>query len=133
MINLKIIFITLLMSVTSYGCTFINHTFTANYTKQECQQIEANIDKLKIGMNKTKVISLIGKESRDKVYPNLGLFPEHKSQWEIWLLCVDSNSCVFQQSLGREQCYKWHMIAFDVETGKLVKVFSDNPERIGFS
>ena len=125
-------FITLLISVASYGCTFINHTFTPNYTKEECQQIEANLDKLKIGMDKTEVISLIGKESRDKVYPYSELFPEHKNQWEIWLLCVDSDSCVFQQSLEREQCYEWHMIAFDVETGKLVKVFSYDPEMAGF-
>ena len=133
MINLKIMFTTLLISITSYGCTFIHHTFAPNYTKEECQKIEANLDKLEIGMDKTEVISLIGKESQDKVYPYSGLFPEHKNQWEIWLLCVDSDSCIFQQSLGREQCYKWYMVAFDLETDKLIKVFSDNPERVRFT
>ena len=133
MINSKIIFLLFLISVSSYGCTFINHTFTPNYTEKQCEQIESNFDQLKNGMDKTEVISLIGKESRYKVYRYPGFFLEQKNEWEIWILCVDSESCIFQQSLGREQCYKWHMIAFDVKTGKLVKVFSDNPERVGFA
>ncbi|AFZ34588.1 hypothetical protein Sta7437_1008 [Stanieria cyanosphaera PCC 7437] len=48
------------------------------------------------------------------------------------MLCSDLNSCIFVKSLGRVQCYEWQMIAFNTETGKVVKVFSDDPERIGF-
>ena len=92
---------------------------TPNYTEEQCKQIKSNFDRLKIGITKTEVISLIGKESREKIYPYSGLFPEHKSQWEIWLLC-------------KEKPYQWQMVAFDMKTGKLVKVFSDELERIGF-
>ena len=132
MIHIKIAIMIFFMSIASYGCTFFSYTFAPNYTKEQCKKMESNFDKLKIGMTKPDVISLIGKESKDKVYPYSGLFPEHQNQWEIWLLCVDSDSCVIQVS-GKKQCYKWHMIAFDIKTDTLLKVFSDNPERIGFT
>ena len=81
MINLKIIVIPILISIASYGCTFVNQTYTPNYTKKQCEQMESNFNQLKIGMNKNEVISWIGKESRYKVYPYSGLFPEQQNQW----------------------------------------------------
>ncbi|MEM8677355.1 MAG: hypothetical protein AAGF83_26375, partial [Cyanobacteria bacterium P01_G01_bin.67] len=113
-------------------CLFIYYAFTPHYTKEECKQIKSNLNQLRIGMTKIEVISLIRKESKDKVYPYSGLFPEHKTQWEILMLCVDSDSCIYVKTLEREQCREWHMIAFDAQTGKVVKIFSDDPERIGF-
>ena len=133
MIKFKIIILFFCLSIFISSCSFIGNVFRLGYTEEQCKQIKANFNQLKIGMTKNQVVSLIGEKSNYIVYRYPGFFPEQKTEWEIWLLCVDSKSCIFQESLGREQCYKWHMIAFDVKTGKLMKVFSDNPERIGFT
>lgn len=133
MIKLKIVIVALCLSITNSSCNFIGNVLRTGYTNEQCNQIAANFDKLKIGMAKNEVINLIGEESNNIIYRSPGLFPEQKTEWEIWMLCVDSKSCIFQQSLGREQCYRWHMIAFDTKNNKLIKVFSDDPERIGFN
>ena len=133
MIKSKIAILFYLLSITCFSCSHASYlSFTSNYTKKECQQIEANLDRLKIGMERTEVISLIGKESRYKLYSNSGLFPEHNTQWEVWLLCKDPKSCMFVQHLERRRCYESYMIAFDVKTDKLIKVFSYDPEMAGF-
>ena len=133
MIKSKIAILFFLLSITCSSCRFPTLTFTPGYTEKECQQIEANLDKLEIGMTRTEVISLIAEKSGDIIHLNPGLFPEQKTIWEIWRLCVDRKSCIFEESLGREVCYEWYMIAFDLETGKLIKVFSDDPERVRFT
>lgn len=92
-----------------------------------------NFERIKIGMNKQEILLVINSEPKSKVYLYPGFFPKQKTEWEIWMLCADLDSCIFVQSLGRKQCYEWHMIAFDTQTGKVIKIFSDNPERIGFA
>jgi murein tripeptide amidase MpaA len=122
MIKLKIAIVALCLSFTTSSCIFIGNAFRTGYTEKQCNQIAANFDKLKIGINKSEVINLIGEESDNKIYPNPGYskaLPEQKTQWKIWLLC-------------QEQPYQWQMIAFDIHTQKLVKVFSDDPDTIGF-
>lgn len=107
--------------------------FRPDFSKKQCDTIRANFGKIKTGMNKKEVESFLSSKARTKIYPNAGvIFPEQKDQWEIWLLCQDLNSCIFVTSLDREHCYEWHMIAFDVETETVVKVFSDDPDRVGF-
>lgn len=131
MIMLKV-FITILFLSTSISSCSIYNFFAPDFTKKECEYIRKKLPKIQRGMTKEKVFTLINTEIKSKVYPHSGLFPEHKTQWEIWILCVDLDSCITANS-GSKQCYKWHMIAFDVETNKVVKVFSDDPERIGFT
>ena len=132
MTKLKIAILFSLINITCYSCRFPKLTFTPGYTEKECQQIEANLDKFKIGMDRIEVISLIGKESGDIIHLNPGMFPEQKTKWEVWRLCVDPKSCMFVESLGKEWCHESYMVAFDLETGKLIKVFSDDPEMTGF-
>jgi hypothetical protein len=91
-----------------------------DFSKKRCELVQENYKKIQIEMNKEEVLLLIGKEPRYKVYPYAGVvFPYQKTQWEIWMLC-------------KEKPYKWQMIAFDIETEKVVKIFSDDPERVGF-
>lgn len=103
-----------------------------NLSTKECEVIRQNFDKIKLGMSNEEVLLLIYSEPESKIYPYSEVFPEQKIQWEIWLLCADLNSCIVTDS-GRKQCYEWQMVAFDSQTGKVVKVFYDNPERVGFS
>lgn len=122
MINLKILTAAFCLSITTSSCSFISNVFRLGYTEEQCKQINTNLNQLKIGMTKNEVIKLIGEESNYIIYPNPGYskaFPEQKNQWEIWLLCQKSP-------------YQWQMIAFDVKTDRLIKVFSDDPDKIGF-
>jgi len=116
------------------SCLVTYSFFQPDYSQKECEAIRANYENIKVGMNKEEVLSFIGSEPSSKVYPYSKVaFPEQETQWEIWMLCADLNSCIYVESLGREQCYEWQMIAFDFQTGKVVKIFSDDPERIGFA
>ena len=132
MIKLKIFLTVIFLSITTSSCTLFNrlHIFTPEYTKEQCDVVSKNFYKLKIGMTKEEVIPLIGGERKSTVYRNIGLFPEQKTQWEIWPLCYDPESC--KNNSEKKQCYEWQMIAFDTQTGKVVKIFSGDPELIGF-
>ena len=113
---------TIILVVSFYflAVSLIIYSFLSpNFTKKECEVIRKNFGKLKIGMSKEEVLLLIGKESDYKIYRYPRIFPEQKTVWEFWLLC-------------KEKPYKWQMIAFDSETEKVVKVFYDELERIGF-
>jgi hypothetical protein len=91
-----------------------------DFSEKRCEIVRENYKKIQIGMNKEEVLFLIEKKPLFRVYRNSGtIFPEQKKQWEIWRLC-------------KEKPYKWQMIAFDTETEKVVKIFSDDPERVGF-
>ena len=134
MIKSKIAILFYLLTITCFSCSDgIYFVSAPDYTEEECKHIEANFDKLKIGMNKTEVISLIGRESLDKVLLDPEFFPEQKTMWEVWRLCIDPKSCTFVESLGREQCSQWYMIAFNFETNKLIKVFSEEAEKVLFT
>jgi hypothetical protein len=89
------------------------------FSEKQCEVIKGNYKKLRIGMNKQEVLLLIGKEPGYQLTRYPGFFPEQNTVWEFWMLC-------------KEKPYKWQMIAFDTETGKVVKNFSDDPERVGF-
>jgi hypothetical protein len=120
MIKLRFLIIFLILCISIPSCLFVYKFFAPEFSEKQCETVRENYKKIRIGMNKEEVLLLIGKEPRYKVYPYAGVvFPYQKTQWEIWLLC-------------KEKPYKWQMIAFDTETGKAVKLFSDSPERIGF-
>jgi len=70
-------------------------------------------------MSKEEVLSIIKNKPDYRFNHSPGLFPEQNTDWEIWMLCADLDSCIFEESLGRERCYKSHMIAFDSQTGKV--------------
>jgi hypothetical protein len=106
--------------------------FAPDFNEKQRETIREKYKKIRIGMNKEEVLLLIGKEPRYQISRYPGIFPEQKTVWEFWMLCADLNSCILVESLGRVQCYEWQMIAFDTETGKVVKIFSDDLERIGF-
>jgi hypothetical protein len=119
MIKFKIIVTAFCFSISISSCTLINNMSRPGYTERQCKQIAVNYDQLKIGMTKIAVINLIGETSDNIIFPYSGVFPEQKNQWEIWLLCKENPDL-------------WQMIAFDMKTNKLIKVFSDDPDRVGF-
>ena len=125
--------IILFVSFYFLAVSLIIYSFLSpNFSKKECEAIRENFGKIKIGMSKKEVLLVIKKEPDYKLNHAPGLFPEQKTEWEIWMLCADLNSCIFVESLGREQCYEWHMIAFNSQTGKVIKFFSDDPDKVGF-
>lgn len=120
MTKLKFLIIFLILCSPIPSCLVFYYVITPDFSEKQCELVRKNYKKIRIGMNKEEVLLLIGKEPRYKVYPYAEVvFPYQKTQWEIWLLC-------------KEKPYKWQMIAFDTETRKVVKIFSDSPERIGF-
>ena len=129
-LNFLIIFLILCISISS--CLITYSFFRPDFNKKQCEAIRENYGKITIGMNREEVTLLLNSRVRNRVYPYSGvIFPEQWAQWEVWLLCKDLNSCIKAVS-GKEQCYEWLMVAFDIKTGKVVKIFSDDPERIGF-
>ena len=102
-----------------------------DFSNNECETIRENYEQIKPGMSKEEVLLLIDSEPRNKIYPYSGVFPEQKTQWEIWLLCAELGSCIVADS-GIEKCYKWQMVAFDSKTEKVIKAFHDSPDRVGF-
>jgi len=131
--KLKFLITFTVLSALIASCIISYNFFRPDFSKNQCEAIRENFGKIKTGMDKEEVESLLSAKVRSKIYPYTAVFPEQQAQWEIWMLCADLNSCIFVASLGREQCYKWHMIAFDTQTGKVVKVFSDSPDRVGFT
>ena len=130
--KLKFLIIFLILYISIPSCLITYSFFRPDFSKKQCEAIRENYGKIRIGMNREEVISLLNSIVRSKVYPYSGvIFPEQQTQWEVWLLCKDLNSCIMTAS-GKEQCYEWLMVAFDIKTGKVVKIFSDDPERIGF-
>jgi hypothetical protein len=118
--KLKFFLVFLVLCVSIPSCLFVYKFFAPDFSEKQCKIIKENYKKLRIGMNKEEVLVLIGKEPRYQIYPySRVVFPEQRTQWEIWMLC-------------KEKPYKWQMIAFDTETEKVVKIFSDDPERVGF-
>jgi hypothetical protein len=113
-------------------CLAIYYFIKPDFNDKQCETVRENYKKIQIGMNKDEVLLLIGKEPRYQISRYPGIFPEQKTVWEFWMLCSELNSCIFDQSVGRVVCHKWQMIAFDNETEKLVKIFSDDLEKIGF-
>lgn len=100
------------------------------FTDEQCEVVEQNFDKLKVGMTKEQVIPLIGGERKVSAIYNPGNFPgdppdeflsEQKTPWEVWGLCN-----TYQKS------YEWYFIAFDTKTNKVVKIFSGPFDRYGF-
>ena len=131
MINLKSVVTALCLSITTSSCAFIKYQITPEYTNKQCSIVRKNFYKLKIGMNKSDVIPLIGGKRIKDILLNPNYFPEQKNVWEIWPLCYEPKSCIKNNS-NQKKCYEWQMIAFDSATGKVIKIFSDNPEMIGF-
>lgn len=119
MIKLKILFAFFILCSLIPSCLVIYIIFIPGFSEKQCEIIRENYKKIRIGMNKEEVLLQIGKEPHYKVSRDPGFFLEQKTVWEFWMLC-------------KEKPYKWQMIAFDTETGKVVKIFSDSPERIGF-
>lgn len=126
---------TLIISLVScylLAWALVFYEFTKpDYSKNECEVIRKNFDKIKLGMSKEAVLLLINTEPSSKIHRYPGFFLEQNTDWEIWMLCANLNSCVVT-NLGNKQCYEWQMVAFDSQTERVVKVFSDNPERVGF-
>ena len=100
------------------------------FTDEQCEVVEQNFDKLKVGMTKEQVIPLIGGERKVGVILNPGSFPgerpgeflsEQKTPWEIWALCSNP-----------KKPYEWFMIAFDTKTNRVVKIVSGDPEAYRF-
>lgn len=110
---------------------FIYSYVKPDYSKKECEVVRQNFDEIKPGMSKEEVLLLINSEPRSKIFPYSGVFPEQKTQWEIWLLCADLDSCIVADS-DIKTCYEWQMIAFDSKTEKVIKAFYDSPDRVGF-
>jgi hypothetical protein len=131
MIKPKIVFIAFCLSINISSCAFIKEQITLEFTTEQCSVVKSNFDKLKIGMNKNDVIPLIGGKRVKYVLLNPKHFSEQKNVWEIWPLCYDSKSCINSNSESLK-CYEWQMIAFDTVTGKVVKIFSADPEITGF-
>ena len=63
MIKFKIIILFFCLSIFISSCSFIGNVFRLGYTEEQCKQINANFNQLKIGMTKNEVIKLIEKES----------------------------------------------------------------------
>ena len=132
MIKPKFLITLLVLCILIPSCLISYSFFRPDFNKKQCEVIRENFGKIKIGMNREEVLSLLDARVRTKIYPYAGVIsPEQKTQWEIWLLCKDVNSCVVTNS-GSKNCSKWLMVAFDFETGKVVKIFSDTPDNIGF-
>jgi outer membrane protein assembly factor BamE (lipoprotein component of BamABCDE complex) len=68
MIDLKIVVATFCLSITTSSCAFIKYQITPEFTKEQCSIVRKNFNKLKLGMNKDKVIPLIGGERTRKIY-----------------------------------------------------------------
>lgn len=121
-----------ILCILIFAFSLIYEFLTPKINNDKCEAIRERYEKIKIGMSKDEVISLINTEPNGKVYRHSGFFSEQKSEWEIWILCADLNSCITIKT-GKKQCYKWQMLAFDTTTQKVIKIFSDDPEKIGFT
>jgi hypothetical protein len=130
--KLKFLIIFLILCSPIPSCLVLYYVITPDFSKKQCEIVRENYKKIRIGMKKEEILLLIGKEPRYQISRYPGIFPEQKTVWEFWMLCSDFNSCIFDQSVKRVVCHKWQMIAFDAETGKVVKIFSDDLEKIGF-
>lgn len=130
--KLKVLIASFVLLPFLFGSLALYAFLKPDFSKAECEAIRKNLNKIQLGMSKEEVLLILKQDEIESiVYPTSLLFPEQKSQWEFWLLCADLNSCIVEDS-GKEQCYEWHMLAFDSKTEKVIKVFSDSPERIGF-
>lgn len=131
MSKLKIVIIYFILGYFLFWTLAIYKYTKPDFSENQCEVIRQNFYQIELGMSKGEVLSIINKEPSNKVYRSPGFFPEQNTEWEFWMLCADLSSCIVTSS-GKEQCYEWHMLAFDTQTQKVVKIFSDNPERIGF-
>lgn len=127
---LLVISVVSLASVVAAPFLYIHITSLPAFTDEQCEVVEQNFDKLKVGMTKEQVIPLIGGERKVGVILNPGNFPgerpgeylrEQKTPWEIWALCDNP-----------KKPYEWYMIAFDTKTNKVVKIVSGDPEAYRF-
>ena len=121
----KELLVILLVSIVPSGCAFLD-AITWPYTDEQCEVVEQNFEKLKVGMTKEEVIPLIGGERG--IYVNFygGQFPGNKPEeyetqqkniWQVWALCKNPKN--------RDE---WLMIAFDTKKNKVLKIFSGDPE-----
>ena len=110
---LLVISVVSLASVVAAAFVFIHITSPPAFTDEQCEVVEQNFDKLKVGMTKEQVIPLIGGERKVGVIFNPGKFPEQQSRWQVWALCNNP-----------QKDYEWYFIAFDTKTNKVVKIFS---------
>lgn len=119
MARLKLVIVSVVIGYFLCWALVIYKSIEPDYSQKECDIIKKNFDQIELGMSKKEVLSIINKEPDYKISRYPGLFLEQKTVWEFWLLC-------------KEKPYQWQMIAFDSETEKVVKVFYDELERIGF-
>lgn len=100
---------------------YVHVTSPPPFTKEQCEVVKQNFDKLKVGMTKEQVIPLIGGERKVRVILNPGNFPEQQIRWEIWALCSNPNNP-----------YEWYMTVYDTKTNRVVKIVSSDPEAYRF-
>lgn len=124
--------ITVVSLVTVLGSIFLSIYifFPSAFTKEQCELVERNFDKLKVGMTRKEVLPLIGGERRVSITYPPGEFlreeageslREQKNPWKVMALCTNP-----------ENDYEWYFIAFDTKTNKVVKIFSGWPDKNGF-
>lgn len=118
---LLVISVVSLASVVAAALLFFHITSPPAFTDEQCEVVERNFDKLKVGMTKEEVIPLIGGERKVGVILNPGNFPGQHTRWEVWALCNNPQTD-----------YEWYFIAFDTKTNKVVKIASDDPEAYRF-
>jgi hypothetical protein len=127
--KIKELLVILLVSLVPFGCSFLG-LLISPYTNEQCEVVEQNFDKLKVGMTKQEVIPLIGGERNYSVTYPPGNFPwkergeyepHQKNPWQLWVLCHNP------KNRG-----EWLMIAFDTKTNRVVRIFSGDPELYDF-
>lgn len=77
----KFLIIFLVLSILIPSCIISYSFFRPDFSKKQCDTIRANFGKIKTGMNKEEVESLLGSKARTKIYPYTGVFPEQQTQW----------------------------------------------------
>jgi len=128
MIKLKFFLIAIFIGLITSSCvTLIIQATRPAFTDKQCEVVRENFEKLKIGMTKDEIFPLIGGKRPRKIIRNPGQFSEQKTKWEIYPLCYDLESCIIKKS-EKKVCYEWQMIAFDTETNKVIKIFSEEPD-----
>ena len=130
MVSFKTLITLSFLCILLSNCSFVDNVIMPEYTDEQCKAVTKNFGKLKIGMSEDEILPLIGGERNKIIYRNAGYFPEQKSQWKIIPLCYDFKSCVVTDS--KQRCYQWFMIAIDPTSNTVVKIFSEDPELIGF-
>lgn len=76
----KVLLVVSLASVITSAFIYAYIFYPDAFTDEQCEVVEQNFDKLKVGMTKEQVIPLIGGERINTPILNPGKFPEQQSR-----------------------------------------------------